>query len=293
MEAENKQLTRRAATQPRGRAGGRGSGPARGQEGRKNHRAQTGSEGRALRDGSVPIPGPEPGPAQPGAPSPRAHPPLRPRPRALTSSALSSSIAFLLMVPGGGARSSAPPRGRSEAALSCRRCPPGRLTRASPGRPRRASPAGSTAAPGPFPAAHSRLSCRRGRGEAALPVPLRPSELPAPAPARPRPLPRAEIIHQNNRAAAAILGDHVTPRGAGHAGAARAPHWPMAKARWTGGAGPGRGPGKAGPGPVRGPGRRERERNTARKEAAGPQERPDPREGQAAEAFLLQWARKY
>lgn len=145
MEADNKQLTRRAATQPHGRAGGRRSGTAWGQKDREKHGAETPGKGRAFQDRLVSPPGSEQGPARPRAPSPGAHPPLRPRPRALASSALSSSIAFLLMVPGGGARSSArrgaAPRQRSPAAAAPRAASQGHLRgdRAAP-RPPAAPP---------------------------------------------------------------------------------------------------------------------------------------------------------
>lgn len=139
------------------------------------------------------------------------------------------------MVNGGRALSSAPPRGSSEEALSWRLRPPSRAAsqghlRGGRAAPRRASPAGSRTRRRPRPAPRSpRASAAatpQGEPPPRLPQPAR-GPRPRPPPA-PRPLPRVEIIHQNKRAAAAILGrDHVRPPGAaegsGHAGPRAAP----------------------------------------------------------------------
>lgn len=159
------------------------------------------------------------------------HPPRSP---SLTSSALSSSIAFLLMVTAPRALSSAPPRGSSGGALCRRRrrlSPPGRLTRASPGPPRlaprlaRPKPA-ATAARDPLSrcsAAAAASAAGPGGAATAAPHPL-PS---APAPARaaaaaaaPR---RDYSSKQQGGGRHLAAGSREAAEGSGHAGPRAAP----------------------------------------------------------------------
>lgn len=103
------------------------------------------------------------------------------------SSALSSSIAFLLMVNanGGRAPSSAPPTGSSSERSPAASAPHKGIAGAASPRP---TAADRSAAPGPQPARSS--------------APTAPcEEPPASLGLSSRPLPRAEIIHQNKRAA--------------------------------------------------------------------------------------------
>lgn len=131
------------------------------------------------------------------------------------SSALSSSIAFLLMVnaKGGRAPSSAPPTGSSAERSPAASAPHKGIAGAASPRPPAADP---SAAPGPPPAARPRLGSAPAAPREEPPAACRaPARAPRPQlPSAPRPLPRAEIIHQNKRAAAAaILGAHHTYTG--------------------------------------------------------------------------------
>lgn len=120
------------------------------------------------------------------------------------SSALSSSIAFLLMVnaKGGRAPSSAPPTGSSAERSPAASAPHKGIAGAASPRPPAADP---SAAPGPPPAARPRLGSAPAAPREEPPAACRaPARAPRPQlPSAPRPLPRAEIIHQNKRAAAA------------------------------------------------------------------------------------------
>lgn len=113
---------------------------------------------------------------------------------------------------GGRAPSSAPPTGSSAERSPAASAPHKGIAGAASPRPPAADP---SAAPGPPPAARPRLGSAPAAPREEPPAACRaPARAPRPQlPSAPRPLPRAEIIHQNKRAAAAaILGvGHMRP----------------------------------------------------------------------------------